>query len=354
MGCTCRTTGPGVVLNGGAGVSVDGAGTFDSPFVVSATISSTPIVQVRDTDTVNMTLTGSGREEDPYLIRADTSSAQKLQGLGDVISDAPALGSVPTWVAASGDEPAHFEFLVPSTGSSSTAATSLTGIIPEANLPDRIKAIASFVATGVSANTLTNTGFYRGSGLANAPGSSWFYYEVIQHTTAYVVQRAFNFFSPYESYERRLDNGVWQPWVRQVTTVDLEPTTGAGILDDRYARTDTTAIARGNGTVAAGWKLNRFDLAKVNHVVTLDLYVTRTGAAIPGTAGGNIANTLVGNVGSWRPVLTAAPLTSGADGWGASGVVLADGSLYLTAMPPGVDFAVNGLLTLGGTWITAS
>lgn len=71
---------------------------------------------------------------------------------------------------------------------------------------------AILVSNG-DANTLTNTGWYRGVTVTNAPTSDWYYFEVISHTSSWVVQFATRLHANIK-FMRRRDNGTWQTWVR--------------------------------------------------------------------------------------------------------------------------------------------
>jgi hypothetical protein len=62
-------------------------------------------------------------------------------------------------------------------------------------------------------NTALAGGWYRGSGMTNAPSADWYYVEVIQHASTWVVQIATRLHTN-SMYMRRLENGIWQPWVK--------------------------------------------------------------------------------------------------------------------------------------------
>lgn len=66
------------------------------------------------------------------------------------------------------------------------------------------------------------TGFYAGSGVANAPSADWYYYEVIAHVDGnpnWCTQTAYDFYS-YATYRRNLQEGVWSPWIRMLNAND--------------------------------------------------------------------------------------------------------------------------------------
>lgn len=73
------------------------------------------------------------------------------------------------------------------------------------------------VISGTDLNNIKQTGFYNGDGCPNAPGSGWYYYEVISHThdTNWVKQIAHDFNSD-KIFVRRgqsnTGNTAWYPW----------------------------------------------------------------------------------------------------------------------------------------------
>jgi hypothetical protein len=104
-GCSCR-------IVGGSGITVTGAGTLSSPYVVANDAPGlSESFQVNDTETVNLTLRGLGTPEDPFILQADSSL--KLTQLSDVHDPegGPAVGEVPTWVGVG--SAGHWEFKTP-------------------------------------------------------------------------------------------------------------------------------------------------------------------------------------------------------------------------------------------------
>lgn len=104
--------------------------------------------------------------------------------------------------------------------------------------------------SGTDLNTLTKTGFYRGSGFANAPGANggWFYVTVEGHATdnMWAKQTATTYGSgntANASYVRTRYNGTWTGWVQY--------TDGSGYGSEyavkrrryRYTSTDSTSIS---------------------------------------------------------------------------------------------------------------
>lgn len=65
-GCGGNTCGCSVV--GGTGVSITGKGTLTNPLVITATGAQ---IQVTDTDTIDLTITGSGIPTDPYVLSGE-------------------------------------------------------------------------------------------------------------------------------------------------------------------------------------------------------------------------------------------------------------------------------------------
>lgn len=85
-------------------------------------------------------------------------------------------------------------------------------------LPARVQEVASY-GSG-NANTFVTNGWYRGSGVANAPTTDWCYFEVIAHSATYVYQRAIAYFTN-DIYTRWMRNGVWTAWVKVALKEDL-------------------------------------------------------------------------------------------------------------------------------------
>jgi hypothetical protein len=82
--CGCAGSSCTCLVQGGTGIGVEGAGTADNPYIITATgdadISGT--VQFIDTDTVNFTVSGEGTLAQPYQVRADVTMG--LDDLTDV------------------------------------------------------------------------------------------------------------------------------------------------------------------------------------------------------------------------------------------------------------------------------
>lgn len=127
-----------------------------------------------------------------------------------------------------------------------------------------------------------------------------------------------------------------------------------GALDSRYSLKAASTAASTTGTVVSGWTLNRFAVWKINHIVHVDLSVTRTGGSIGPSSSGNITNIKVGNVGAWHPVTTWAGLAPGPGGAVTSCAVDSNGDLWLCALPVNFTMVNGNELTAGGSWYTAS
>lgn len=88
-GCTC-------VIQAGAGVNITGAGTIQSPLVVSSTSVLAGSLVASDTPTVNLSLSGDGTPGSPMTISAvATVSMSELTDVSD--PGGPAAGDVPVW-----------------------------------------------------------------------------------------------------------------------------------------------------------------------------------------------------------------------------------------------------------------
>lgn len=135
----------------------------------------------------------------------DTMAVQEVfdqRGGGDVSTRVAAPGG--GWTAWT--EAASKSYV---DGKTWDAATDLTGIISDTNLPTRLGSGAEQVTDFNSAQW---NGWYRGNNAANAPaGSSWYYVEAIRHDASYIVQTGYDYFSD-KMYFRRKQGGTWQAW----------------------------------------------------------------------------------------------------------------------------------------------
>lgn len=96
-GCTC-------VIQAGNGILISGAGTSQSPLVVSATSVLAGSFEVADTPTVNLSLSGDGVIGSPLVLTAAATVAMtELTDVND--PGGPSVGDVPIWNAGG-----YFEF----------------------------------------------------------------------------------------------------------------------------------------------------------------------------------------------------------------------------------------------------
>jgi microcystin-dependent protein len=87
--CSC-------VVQGGSGITVDGAGTQTNPYVISGSgAAGGGSLTVSDTATVDLSLLGDGSEVDPYVLQADATVG--VNSLIDVSAPTPADGYVLAW-----------------------------------------------------------------------------------------------------------------------------------------------------------------------------------------------------------------------------------------------------------------
>jgi hypothetical protein len=133
MAC-CTTGGCACILTAGQGIEIDGSGTTSDPYIITNTITDlTGFLQVQDTASINMILTGAGVDGDPLVLRA--ASTLKLTDLVDVAdpSGGPAVGESPVWVAAG-----HWEFQIPPPAPAG-AVNAGNGISGIGSAPDPLK-----------------------------------------------------------------------------------------------------------------------------------------------------------------------------------------------------------------------
>lgn len=84
--CACK-------VEGGRGVTITGTGTAQDPFV----IASDRALDVEDTPTFNLVLTGNGTLQSPWLLHVEYAPTAQLTDLPDVDAPAPTNGQVLTW-----------------------------------------------------------------------------------------------------------------------------------------------------------------------------------------------------------------------------------------------------------------
>lgn len=104
-GCSCRVV-------GGEGITVTGAGSLTSPYVIANDAPGlSESFQVNDTSTVNLTLRGLGTPSEPFILQADAT--MKMTQLSDVSDPegGPAIGESPVWVGVGAA--GHWEFKTP-------------------------------------------------------------------------------------------------------------------------------------------------------------------------------------------------------------------------------------------------
>lgn len=106
--------GPGCVsiLKPGTGIDITGSGTANDPYIIASEFDSlAAFFRVEDTNSINLTLTGTGTTDDPLTLRAN--SELKLTDLADVADPGggPVVGEVPVWVGSG--SAGHWEFQAP-------------------------------------------------------------------------------------------------------------------------------------------------------------------------------------------------------------------------------------------------
>lgn len=104
MSCNCSNE---ILIRGGDGIAVTGSGSGANPFVVTADLPDfTKLLSVRDSSTVNLTLTGSGTPGDAFVVQA--AVALRVEQLADFEdSQGPVAGETLVYVG-SGDT-GHWE-----------------------------------------------------------------------------------------------------------------------------------------------------------------------------------------------------------------------------------------------------
>lgn len=100
----------------------------------------------------------------------------------------------------------------------SHSLSSHSGVIANSQLPERLQELAKDGSSG-NANTFLHDGWYRGSGISNAPSADWYYIEVVAHASSWVYQRAIRLHTD-DVYERWMRSGAWTSWKKVITNVE--------------------------------------------------------------------------------------------------------------------------------------
>lgn len=108
----CGGTSCSCAIEVGPGLVITGSGGLDNPFVIGLAGTIEDALEVEDTPTVNLQLTGSGSPIDPYRISAyATMSVGDLSDVADP-EGGPSAGDTIVWVTAGVPTP-RFEFRPP-------------------------------------------------------------------------------------------------------------------------------------------------------------------------------------------------------------------------------------------------
>jgi hypothetical protein len=129
MACNCGSGACSCLIQAGDGIVVTGSGTPTNPYVVqSKVLNLVGALTVRDSDSVDLTLWGSGTTTDPFTLTA--SSSLKLTQLSDVAdpSGGPSVGESPVWIGTGADGHWEFSTLPPSPAGSVNAGSGVGGL----------------------------------------------------------------------------------------------------------------------------------------------------------------------------------------------------------------------------------
>jgi len=155
--CSCGGGTCSCVIEGGAGIVVGGAGSSGNPYTIDATGDFTGSIIPIPTDTVLMSITGSGSDTDPILISARaTVSMTELDDVLDAVP--PAEGEVPVWTVD------HWEFKTPASAPPGTVNRG-AGLIGDGSAGNPLLAAISGNwqqgdMVGFPADTLTGMSIY--------------------------------------------------------------------------------------------------------------------------------------------------------------------------------------------------
>src|SRR5690349_7515228 len=90
--CAC------LIESSGTQISVTGSGAAGDPYIIHGGVD----LEVVDTSTFNLTLTGTGVTSSPWALQVDYSSTAKLDDIPDVQAGSPTNGQVLGWDTALG------------------------------------------------------------------------------------------------------------------------------------------------------------------------------------------------------------------------------------------------------------
>jgi hypothetical protein len=139
-----------LIVRPGAGIDVSGSGTAADPYIVTTTVLDfSESLSVRDSDTVDLQLTGSGNPGDPFILKAQ--AAIKMANIADIQDPAgPNNGDVPLYVTD------HWEFGPPPANPGAVNVTG--GILGTGAVSTPLKvAVAATWGTGELAGLGTDT-----------------------------------------------------------------------------------------------------------------------------------------------------------------------------------------------------
>lgn len=364
----CETCEPGTtpaIVQAGKGLSVSGVGTPTSPLKIELTDAGSILaLQVRDSPTINFTITGSGSTDDPYVLTGDTGSATALTGLADYSSATPPTdGEVLMWSGSSAG--GHWTAApLPAPGLPVTDASKLTsGILSNSRLSGvMVDQLSGNPFTG-DMNSLLSPGIFRiAPGWSNGPANAYAFGTLVVYAAGQSVTQHYYTHAAGESYYRTKWNASdWTPWLQVVTEGQESDTSNAAhqalsiaqelqghesawnaAAQQAAAATFSTGLAV---SVVSGFTLKRNDSLVYGQVVNLDIDVQ----ANQNLGSGNIVNMQVGYVAAGYGRASGQPgLHGGHDGPDISGYLYTN-QIWISADDANIN---NGdTFSLSGTWI---
>jgi hypothetical protein len=264
--CSCN-------IEGGLNITVTGIGSLQDPFVIGTDLSFGAL----DTDSFNVTITGSGTVASPWLVQVDYAATATLNDIPDVDADAPTNGQVLSWnTATSTWQPAN-----PTTAASGSVShdTSLNGSGSVGSPLAVVPHAARYLATTASGVGITDTGINQ------------MVRRFVDSTARAAASPApvLNSLSMLDTVPGRVDYWNGSAWVPQEDDVDMD---GAGqellALSGSYANGSLLQIVR-----------------KFSGVTDTDGMLTIISSALlSGHAGILYANVEVLGVVGYTPILT--------------------------------------------------
>lgn len=351
----CAPTTTPLVIEAEAPLVAAGSGTAQDPLKLS--LGSDPsafALTVRDSETINFTLSGTGSDADPYVISADTGSAFKLTDLADVDSDAPTDGQVPTWVGPTIG--GAWKFLSPASSDLDEIDADIitSGTLAAARLPTGVPVDGGVIASQ-DWNSIQTAGTYRvfNSSMLHGPSGVYPYGTLLVLVSGNSITQAF--------FEHGLTTSSFSRnnlWFRtKWNASDFTPWAMAGRQDTNLYLENGDAM-----TAISGYPISYAHLTRSGNVVSWSCNITSAAAlSNAGHADGNVSGFQIGTIPAAHvPPTTQAKIGTTTQGLSLDGYIEpVTGRIMISSLPSGIvdntgkaiTTSANYPICVGGTWI---